>query len=151
MASAIAQADAIKSFERFVLIRHAVEVLRQHDILDRGEIRNHVELLKDEANRLRTHAIQIRRTQAGDVLSIEPDLAAARAVEASNEIDHRTLAAARRPHHRHPLAGRNRQRDVVKSFDQPRAAVLLFARRVTFNDVCQLNHGSSLYFTLLVR
>ena len=47
---AIFESDAIEGFERFFFIGHAVEVLREHDIFNGGEIGNHVELLKYEAD-----------------------------------------------------------------------------------------------------
>ena len=84
--SAFFQSHAIQSFERFLLIGHAVEVLREHDIFQRGEIRDQMKLLEDESDFLRAHAIQVCRRDAGHFLSIEPDFTRGWPVKASDQI-----------------------------------------------------------------
>src|SRR5258706_8088159 len=81
---AVAQPYAGQGFNRLSLIGHAVEVLRQHDVLDRGEIWNQVKLLEDESNFLRAHAIQFARGDAGNILTVEPDFPGRWSVEASD-------------------------------------------------------------------
>src|SRR6202163_3858100 len=89
---AVFEADAIERFEGLLFIGHAVEVLGEHDVLDGGEIRNHVKVLEDEADGFGADMVKFRGTEVGDVLSVEPDFAAGGAVEASDEIDQGALA-----------------------------------------------------------
>src|ERR1019366_9656123 len=141
MAGAVFEADAIESFERFLLVGHAVEVLGEHDVLDGGEIRDHVERLEDEADGFRADVVEIGGAEAGDVLSVKPDFAAGGAVEASDEIDHGALAGAGGTHHRDPLAGRDGERDVVERFDDAEAAIIFFfSGAITLSDVLELDH-----------
>src|SRR5450756_1260397 len=87
VAGAVFQANAIERFKGFLFVGHTVEVLSEHDVLDRGEIGDHVELLEDKADRLGTHMVEIGRAEAGDVLSVQPNLAAGGPVETSDEVD----------------------------------------------------------------
>src|SRR5208282_4916508 len=147
---AVFEAHAIERFERFLFVGHAVEVLREHHVLDGGEIRNHVELLEDEADGLSAHVVEIGGTKAGDVLSIKPDLAAGGPVEAPDEIDHGALTGTRGPHHRDPLAGRNGKRDVVERIDETAAAVIFFhPGGITFGDVLKSNHPNLTFYSPL--
>ena len=75
MMGAVAQPYASQGFNRLFLIGHAVKVLRQHDVLDRGKKRNEMKLLKNKSNLFGAHPIQIRRRDAGHVLAVEPDFA----------------------------------------------------------------------------
>ena len=139
MPGAVFEPDAFQSFERFLFVGHAVEVLREHDVFDRGEIRDHVELLEDEADGFGANMVEVRGAEAGDVLSVQPDFAAGGAVEASDEIDHGALAGAGGAHHRDPLAGRDRERNVVERFNK--AAVIFFRfGGITLGDIVQSNH-----------
>jgi len=124
VAGAVSEADAFESFERFLFVGHAVEVLREHDVLDRGEIRDHVELLEDEADGFGADMVEVGGAEVGDVLPVKPDFAAGGAVEASDEIDHGALAGARGAHHGDPLPGLDGERDVVERFYK--AAVIFF-------------------------
>ncbi len=55
---AVPKADAGQRVNRFLLVSHAVKVLRQHDVLDRGEKGDEMELLEDESDFFRAHTIQ---------------------------------------------------------------------------------------------
>jgi hypothetical protein len=61
MVRAIAETYAGQGFDRLFLIGHAVEVLRQHDVLDGGQKRNEVKLLEDESNLFCADAVQVSR------------------------------------------------------------------------------------------
>src|ERR1019366_4003720 len=116
---AVFEADAVEGFEGFLFVGHAVEVLGEHDVLDGGEIRDHVELLEDEAD----------------------GFGADGAVEASDEIDHGSLARTGGAHHRDPLAGRDGERDVVERFNEVEAAIIFFrSGGITLGDVLELDH-----------
>ena len=141
----LAQAYAGQRFNRFFLIGHAVEVLRQHDIFDGGQKRNQMKLLEDESDLLGTHAIQFARGYAGDVLAVKPYLARGRPVEAANQIYECGLAGTRRTHNGQPFALRNMQRDVVERMN--RAVLAFLAILVTrglggveFGHVFNLDH-----------
>ena len=56
---AVFQSHAFQGVKRFLLVGHAVEVLRQHDVFERGEVGNQVKLLEDEADLFRPDAIQL--------------------------------------------------------------------------------------------
>ena len=72
---AIFQAHVRQGGQRFLLVGHAVKVLRQHDVFERGEVGNQVELLEDETNFFRPGAIQILGGNPGNVFAVEPDFA----------------------------------------------------------------------------
>src|SRR5271168_2100800 len=107
MMRAVTQADSRQSLKRLFLIGHAVEVLRQHDVLDCGKKWNKVKLLKDESNLLRAHAVQVSGRDAGHVLPVEPDLARRGAVKTSDQIHQRRLPRPGRAHDGKPFATRN--------------------------------------------
>src|SRR6202521_2866801 len=123
---AVFEADAIERFEGFLFVRHAVEVLGQHDVLDGGEIRNHVEVLEDEADGFGADAVEFSGAEVRDVLPVKPDFTAAGAVEASDEIDQGALAGTGGAHHRDPLTGRDGERDVVQRINQSVSAIIFF-------------------------
>ena len=75
MPGAIFQPNVRQSVQRFLLVGHAVKVLRQHDVFERSEVGNQMELLKDEANFFRAGAIQILGRELGNVFAVKPDLA----------------------------------------------------------------------------
>ena len=143
----VTQADAGKSFNRLFLIRHAVKVLRQHNVLHRGKKRNQMKLLEDESNFFRAHAIQFGRADAGHVLPIKPNLAGRRAIKAADQVHQRRLARSRRPHDGEPLALRHVQGNMVQRMNGTgliSLAVCVFGSRalggVEFGDIVNLNH-----------
>ncbi len=81
---AVFEADAVEGVEGFLLVGHAVKILRQHDVLNGGEIGNQMKLLKDEADLVSTNAIQLATRNGGDVQIVEPDFTGAGTVEASD-------------------------------------------------------------------
>ena len=83
---AIAQANPPKILAGLLLVRHAVEILRQHHILHRGQEGNEMELLKDEANFFRAHPIEFVGRNASNVLPVEPDFSCTRSVQAPNQV-----------------------------------------------------------------
>ncbi len=50
MRQAVAEAHALQRFLGLLLVRDAVEILREHHVFKRGKIRHKVELLEDEAD-----------------------------------------------------------------------------------------------------
>ena len=56
---------------RFGFIGHAVEVLRQHHVFERGEMRDQMELLEDEAHGLGAKAGQLGAASTGGVHAVD--------------------------------------------------------------------------------
>src|SRR5512143_2820431 len=83
------QTHAFERVESFFLVGHAVEVLREHDVLDRSKIWNHVKLLEYKADLLCTYAVEVRRAYGRNVLAVKPDFAAGRTIKTANQVDHR--------------------------------------------------------------
>src|SRR5579864_192243 len=90
----VAKSDSRQSFEGFLLVGHAVEILRQHYVFDGGEEGDQVKLLEDESDLFAAHTIQFGCGNSGYVLAVEPDLARGRAVETSDQVDQRRFAGA---------------------------------------------------------
>src|SRR5271154_4356117 len=141
MAGAVLEADTIEGVERFPFVGHAVEVLRQHHILDRREIRDHVKLLKNESDGFRAYTGKFGGGELRDILPIQPDLAARRTVEAADEIDQSALARAGGTHYRDPFARGDGERNIVERFDEAEAAAIFFCPGgITPSYVVELNH-----------
>src|ERR1044071_5396883 len=84
MLGAVFEADLVERGQRFGLVRHAMKVLRQHDVFKRREIWDQVELLEDETDLFRAEAVQLRGSHPGDVRAVDPDLAASGLITASH-------------------------------------------------------------------
>src|SRR3984957_7194347 len=128
----------------FFFVGHAVKVLRQHDVFNRGEKRNEMELLKDEADFVRAHPRQFRRRNRRDILTVKPNFSGRGTVQAANQIHQGGLARARRPHDGKPFTLGDVQRDVTQRVNAAdvfgsRAAVGGL-RRVELGHILQLNH-----------
>src|SRR5580700_3852106 len=134
----VLQSDALQRLEGFVLVGHAVEVLRQHDVFKRGEVGNQVKLLEDKADLLGTDTRQLVCRNVRDVLAVQPDLAGRGSVQAPYQIYKRRLAGPGRPHDRDPLAEINGQGEVVESTDH--AALGFRASGIQAADVLELDH-----------
>ena len=63
MGKAIAEPDSFQRIGGLSFICDAVEILRQHDVFQRAEIRHEMELLEDESDFLRAVADQIVFTE----------------------------------------------------------------------------------------
>src|ERR1700681_649181 len=141
MLGTIFQADSIESLEGFLFVCHAVEVLRQHDVLKGSEIWNQVKLLKDKANSFGANMVEFRGAEARDIPSVKPYLTTRWPVEAANNIHRRAFARTGWPHHGNPFAGLNRERYIVERVNQSMAAVaILRSGGVALSDVLQSNH-----------
>ena len=114
MLQAAAQADAAQRLSGFPLVRKTVEVLRQHNVFERREIGNQVELLKDKADFLSPKAGEFVGREAQYLLAIEHDAARRGSVEAAEDIEQRALARAGRAHHGDPLAFLHGEGDLVQ-------------------------------------
>src|SRR5579884_276693 len=141
MIRAFAQSHALQGFQRFLLVGHAVEVLRKHDIFQRRQIRNEVELLEHETDLFRPDAVQFRSRHRGHVLVVQPNLASGGAIKTANQIHQRGFPRARGTHHGQPFAGCDRKRNIVERANH--RAVRFGLGRVMSADVLKSNHGYS--------
>src|SRR6185437_10057982 len=98
-----------------------------------------MELLKDKPNFLGAGAGQIGGRKIRYVLTIKPDFAGCRAVEATDQIYKRGLSGARWAHNRDPLTGSDGQRKIIESMNFSAARLRLCG--VGPANMLQLDNG----------
>ena len=91
------------------------QLQRQFHVLQRGQHRNQVELLEDEADVLVAPVRDLAVAQLAQVVAQHADLAAGGAVHGGDQVQQRGLAGARRPHQRHELALVDLDVDVLRA------------------------------------
>ena len=114
MARTVGEADAFECRHRLVAVGHAVVVLCDHDVLDRRQIGDHVELLEHDADLVTAEARQLLARSIRQHIAVEDDFTARRAVHAADDVHQRRLARAGGTHDREPLAFFNIQVDIVQ-------------------------------------
>src|SRR5437879_8082879 len=104
-----------------------------------------MELLENKSDLLRAHAIQFARRNAGNVLTIQPDLSRCRAIQATDQVYQSRLARPGRAHNGEPFARRDMQRNVVKCVNGTAvlaatisALVSRFLRGIALGDMVDL-------------
>ena len=95
---------------------------RRLDVLDRGQRRDQVELLEDEPERVAPQARELAVAHRHEVLALELDAPARRAVERAEQLQQRRLARAGRPGDDEELAVANLEVDAVDRRDVCRSA-----------------------------
>ncbi len=55
--SAVFESDIFERLEGFLFVRHAVEILSQHYIFERVQIRDQMKLLEHKSDLLRSHSV----------------------------------------------------------------------------------------------
>src|SRR5919197_1107450 len=133
MVCAVAEPYPFERLARFRLVGHAVEILRQHNVLQRRQVRNQMELLEDEADLFGPKTVQIGVRDRGHCLAFKVNLSRSGAVEAADQVHECGLARARRTHHCQPLARLHLQRHIVECANE--VSVGLSLRRVQPADV----------------
>src|SRR3954447_7932931 len=114
MREAVTEADRLDQLLEPPWVRFAAgELERQRDVLGRGEHREQVEELKDEADVVAPQFRQLRVVEAADVDAGDGDLTGGGRVEAGEDVHQRGLARARWTHHRGQLAGGDVDRDAA--------------------------------------
>jgi len=104
MPGSLPQADAAERFQRLLLIRHGVVVLTDHHILNSGQIIHHMKLLKNKADLVPPDICQRLAALLGDIHAVQQNLTGARFIHTADDIHHRALAGAGRPHDGDPLS-----------------------------------------------
>jgi hypothetical protein len=117
MRDAVGEANASERRARLGFIRRAVKILRQHHVFERGEIRDEMELLEDEADFLGAEAREAGFVEARDIDAVDERAPRSRRIEPAKNIDERGLARAGRPHDGDPFARLDAERHAVERAD----------------------------------
>jgi len=97
---------------------------RQLDVAERGQHRDEVVELEDEADVAAAPARQRALGQRADVGSVDHDLAGRGTIDACDQVEQRRLAGARRPHEREEFALGHAEVDAVEHGDLLRIALV---------------------------
>src|ERR1700737_3926009 len=114
MGETVAEADTTQSILRLLLVRDAMEVLREHDVFQRGKIRNEMKLLEDEAYFFRAIANQLTFGALGKVDIVNDDAAGSEGVQPAENIDQSGFAGAGWSHERDPFARSNGEGEAIE-------------------------------------
>ena len=114
MLEAVAQADALERFDGLRFVGDGVEILGEHYVFKRREIRHEMELLEDETDFFGAVADKIGFIEARDVFAVYGDAAGRGGVEAAQNIDECCFARAGRAHEGDPFAGLNVEADAAQ-------------------------------------
>src|SRR5581483_3911570 len=115
VARAVAQADPLERVARDAAARVlAGEPERKNDVLGRGQRRQQVERLEDEADVTPAEPSKAPLAQARDIGRADAYVPAVGAVEPRRALEQRRLPRAGRAHDRGERAGREGDRDVVE-------------------------------------
>src|SRR5262249_47134209 len=135
---ATAEPDALESGERTVAAlapADAAVAERQADVLGRGEARQQVEALEDEADLLAAEPREPVGRDRVDRSAAEAVLARRRLQQAAEDLHESRLPRARRAHDREQLACSDAEVDAAERLDVHAAA------RVGLADTRELDHG----------
>ncbi len=94
MREAVSQTHALQRFGGLRFVGDAVEILGEHDVFERGQIRNQVKLLKDEADGFRAVAREFRFAELADFDAVHEYAPAGGTIQAAEDVDERRLAGA---------------------------------------------------------
>ena len=114
VAGAVGQTHAVESLEGFLFVGHRMVVLRDHDVLEGGQVADEVELLEDEADRAAADLGEFVGGQVGDVVPVEHDGALGGRVHGSDDVHESRLAGAGGADDGDPLAARDLEGHVVE-------------------------------------
>jgi len=99
----------------------AMHQLRQHDILDRVELRQEMMELVDEAQEVAAEARAAIVVEVGSLFTAQPDRPFEASFEQTDRLEKRRFSRARRAEERNDLARRNRQVYAAQDIDRDRA------------------------------
>ena len=117
MVGAGAEADAVERGAGVGGVGHGVEVLREHDVFERGEIGDQVELLEDEADLVGAEAVELGGGHGVDFFAVDGELAGGGRVEAAEQVDERRFAGAGGAGDGDPFARADGEAGVVEGAD----------------------------------
>ena len=122
MLGAVGEADAGECGAGLGGVGHGMKVLGEHDVFERGEVGDEVELLEDEADLFGAEVIEGGGAHGAGVGAVDAELAAGGLVEAAEEIDEGAFAGAGGAGDGDPLAGDDREGGVGQGADGAGAA-----------------------------
>jgi len=128
---AVTQSDVSERFKGLGFIGHAVEVLREHYILQCSEIGDEMELLEYHSNALSTEAVEVGGAEETEVFAVNENGSGVRAVKASKQIHQCGFARAAGAHDREPFTLFHVQINPIESADDTSA---LFMSGVRLDD-----------------
>src|SRR3989454_275172 len=111
---AVGEAHAAKRRGGLLFVGNAVEILREHHVFERGEVRHEMELLEDEADFFGAVAHQFGFAEAREVGAIHENAAGGGRVETSKNVDERGLPRAGGAHDGNPLARFHGQAEAIE-------------------------------------
>src|SRR5439155_2064422 len=126
MDRALCEADLVEQGERAIAEIRIADAGRSElhlDVLDGGQRRDQIELLKDEPERAQAQARELVVRQLGQVVPLEEHAARTRPVERAEELQERRLAAATRPFECDELTCFDVEVDAAEGPDTGRAAL----------------------------
>jgi len=94
--------------------RRALEHEHVLRVLERGQHRDQVEALEDEAEAVAAEPAERHRAEPPQVLAVDLHAARRRAVEPADQVEERALSRARRPGHGGELPGRDHEVDATQ-------------------------------------
>src|SRR5215831_7926225 len=109
MIQPFSQSDSRQSLARFGFVCHRVVVLGQHDVLDRSEVWNKMELLEYQTYFFPPELGQVASAKAGDVGPVNQNLTGSWMIETAEHIHQRGLAGPGWSHDRDPFPTSHRQ------------------------------------------
>src|SRR6185503_3130857 len=115
---AVTQADAIERRARLVGVGHRVVVLRDHHVLERGQIGEQVELLEHDADLFTAKPRALAFVQLRQLDAVHPHAPGGGGVERPEHVHERALARARGAHDREPLALGDLEVDAVERLER---------------------------------
>src|SRR5262245_46538011 len=119
MLRAIREPHALERGQRLGGIGDRVVVLGHHHVLECGEMREQMELLKNDADFLAPKAHPAALAHRRDLGAIHPQAAGGRLIERSEQVEQRALPRPRGPHYREPFAGLDAQVHLVQRLECP--------------------------------
>src|SRR5258708_3696347 len=122
MRQAVAQAHALQHFFSLLFVRDAMEILRQHYIFKRREIRHQMKLLEDEADFFRAVTHQLVFAEFRKIDAVNNHMAGGEGVQAAENVDERGFPRAGGAHERDPFAAVHAEADAT---ERAQRAVLL--------------------------
>src|SRR6266566_1311919 len=110
----VSQPHSNQRFRRLHLVRDAVEVLRQHYILERGKIGHEIKMLKNKSDFLGPISGQLALAQSSDVHAIHDSASARRPIQTAKNIDQGCFAGTGRAHDGDPFPREHLERDTIE-------------------------------------
>ena len=142
MDRALCEPDFVEQGERAIAEIRIADAGRGElrlDVLDRGQRRDQIELLEDEAERAQAELRELVVGQRREVAALEEHVAGARPVERAEQLQERRLAASARSLERDELAGFDLEVDAVERAHRGRAALEELRHAVELNRAPSLH------------